>query len=182
VAYRSWSVLTPIALARRREDLFHGVRQRFPRWGEPGPSDSTFARVMVTAVQLRLAEAGLEAPFVPEVDWLLPSCDLGHGGPSWLASIETIVESWLAAGDDESARRALDRIALHLETRLASAVQALLRARLEGAEEARRALALLGENGPWWRVKAIRLLEKSGEADAEQVALADELEARLGIR
>ena len=31
-------------------------------------------------------------------------------------------------------------------------------------------------------MKAIRLLEKSGEADAEQVALADELEARLGIR
>jgi hypothetical protein len=92
------------------------------------------------------------------------------------------VESWLAAGDDESARRALDRIALHLETRLASAVEALLRARLEGAEEARRALALLGKNGPWWRVKAVRLLEKSGEADAEQVALADELEARLGIR
>ncbi len=182
VAYRSWSVLTPIALARRREDLFPEVRQRFPRWGEPGPSDSTFARVMVTAVQLRLAEAGLDAPFVPEVDWLLPSFDLGHGGPSWLASIETIVESWLAAGDDESARRALDRIALHLETQLARAVEALLRARLEGADHARCALALLGENGPWWRVKAIRLLEKSGEADAEQVALADELEARLGIR
>jgi hypothetical protein len=182
VVYRSWSVLTPIALAREREDLLRQARQRFPRWGEPGPSDSTFARVMVTAVQLRLAAAGLEPPFVPDVEWVLPSLDLGHGGPSWLAAIETIVESWLAAGDRESVRSALDRMVPSLETRLASAVHTFLRARLEGAEEARRALALLGSNGAWWRVKAIRLLEALGEADADQVAVAAELEAQLGIR
>jgi hypothetical protein len=69
-----------------------------------------------------------------------------------------------------------------LETRLSSAVHTLLRARLEGADEARRALALLGENGPWWRAKAIRLLEDLGEADPELVALADRLEQQLRIR
>ena len=135
---------------------------------------------MVTAVQLQLAQAGLEPQFVPEVEWVLPSFDLGHGGPSWLASIETVVESWLAAGDYEGARRALDRMQAGLETELASAVEALLRARLDG-EGARRVLDLLGENGPWWRAKAIRLLDAAGEADAGLVALADELEAQLGI-
>jgi class 3 adenylate cyclase/tetratricopeptide (TPR) repeat protein len=190
VVYRSWSVLTPIALARGRAELFRQARQRFPVWGEPGPSDSTFARVMVTAIQLRLAAAGLEPPFVPEVEWLLPSFDLGHGGPSWLASIETVVESWLAAGEHEGAARALDRMLPGLETRLACAVEALLRARLESvrkhpveaAEEARRALSLLGENGPWWRAKAIRQLENVGKADADLVAVAGELEGWLGIR
>jgi hypothetical protein len=141
---------------------------------------------MVTAVQLRRAEAALEPPFVPGAEWLLPSFDLGHGGPSWIAGVETIVDSWLAAGEFDVARQALDRMRSSLETlptsQLARAVEALLRARLEGAEEARRALALLGENGPWWRAKAIRLLEAAGEADATQVALADELEGRLGLR
>ena len=180
--YRSWFVLAPIAAARGREDLLRQARQRFPLWGELGPSDSPFARIMVTAIQLRLAAAGLEPLFVPEVDWLLPSLDLGHGGPSWLAAIETIAESWLAAGDRESLGRALDRMVPGLETRLSSAVHTLLRARLDGADEARRALALLGENGPWWRAKAIRLLEDLGEADPELVALADRLEQQLRIR
>jgi hypothetical protein len=188
--YRSWFVLSPIAHARGREDLFPHERRRFPVWGEQGPSDSPFARVMVTAVQLRLAAAGLEPAFLPEVEWLLPSLDLGHGGPSWLAAIETIVESWLAAGDYEGVGRALDRMLPGLETRLSSAVHTFVDARLavaqqrpdEGAEKARGALALLGENGPWWRAKAIHLLEAAGEADAGLVAVADELEAQLGIR
>jgi tetratricopeptide (TPR) repeat protein len=185
VVYRTWSVLTPIARARKREDLLRRAQQRFPRWGEPGPSDSTFARVMVTAVQLRLAAAGLDEPFVPDVEWLLPSFDLDHGGPSWLASLETVVESWLGAGDPGGAGRALDRMRASLErrppSRLTSAVGALLRARVEAApEEARRALALLGENAPWWRAKAIRVLEQMGDADAELIVLAGELETHLG--
>jgi len=187
VTYRSWFVLTPIAHARGRGDLLRRARQRFPRWGERGPSDSTFARIMVTAVQLRLAEAGLEPRFVPDVEWALPSFGLGHGGPSWLAAIETVVESWLA-GDGDGARRALDRMLGSLETQLACAVEALLRARLhivegrpvEGADAARRALTLLGDSGSLWRVKAIRLLEDVGEADSGLVAAADELEAHLG--
>ena len=187
VVYRSWFVLSPIAHATGRADLLERTLEHLPAWGEPLPSKSTFARVMVTAVQLRRAEAALEPPFVPEAEWLLPSFDLGHGGPSWIAGVETIVESWLAAGDLDAARQALDRMRVSLETlptsQLARAVEALLRARLESEPgEARRALALLGENGPWWRVKAIRLLEAAGEADGGHVALAGELEAQLGIR
>ena len=187
VVYRSWFVLSPIASATGRLDLLGSTLEHLPVWGAPQPSKSTFARVMVTAVQLRRAEAALEPRFVPDAGWLLPSFDLGHGGPSWIAGVETIVESWLAAGDHDAARQALDRMRVSLETlptsQLARAVEALLRARLESEhEEARRALSLLRENGPWWRAKAIRLLEVLGEADGGQAELADELEAGLGIR
>jgi class 3 adenylate cyclase len=192
VVYRSWFVLLPIAHARGLEDLLRRARHAFPVWGEPGPSDSPFARIVVTAAQLRLAAVGLEPPFVPEVEWALPSFDLDHGGPSWLSGIETVVEAWLAAGEHDGAERALDRMRARLElsptTRLASAIEALLRARLrseqrrprDAAAGARRTLDLLGEGGPWWRAKAIRVLETAGAADERLSALAESLESALG--
>jgi hypothetical protein len=173
--------------------LLDRARRTFPVWGEPGPSDSTFARIVVTAAQVRLAAVGLEPAFVPEVEWALPSFDLDHGGPSWLAGIETVVEAWLAAGEHHGAEQALDRMRARLElsptTRLAVAVEALLRARLRSAQhrpqdasaEARRTLGLLGEGGPWWRAKAIRVLEDAGAADEVLPALAASLEAALGL-
>jgi class 3 adenylate cyclase len=193
VVYRSWFVLLPIARERGLEELLHRARPTFPGWGEPGPSDSTFARIVVTAAQLHLAAAGLEAPFVPGVEWALPSFELDHGGPSWLAGIETVVEAWLAAGELDGAEQALDRMRDRLElsptTRLASAVEALLRSRLrseqrrsgDAAAGARRALDLLGDGGPWWRAKAIRVLEKNGAADEDLSAVAASLESGLGI-
>jgi hypothetical protein len=193
LVYRDWFVLLPIALARGREDLLRRARPAFPAWGEPGLSDSAFARIAVTAAQLRLGAAGLEPPFVPEVEWALPSFDLDHGGPSWLAGIETVVEAWLAAWELDGAEAALERMRARLElsptTRLASAVEALLRARLRSAQrrpedaaaEASRALDLLGEGGPWWRAKAIRVLEEAGAADDRLSAVAASLESGLGI-
>jgi tetratricopeptide (TPR) repeat protein len=193
VVYRDWFVLLPMAHARGLEDLLRRARLSFPAFGEPGPSDSAFARVAVTAAQLRLAASGLEPPFVPDVEWALPSFDLDHGGPSWLAATETVVESWLAAGEIDGAETALDRMRTRLElsptTRLASAVEALLRARLhrvqgrsgEAAAEARRTLDLLGEGGPWWRAKAIRTLDDVGAADDRLLAVAASLESQLGI-
>ena len=193
VVYRNWFVLLPIAQARRREDLFRRARQHFPTWSEAGPSDSTFARIVVTAAQLRLAAAGLEPPFVPEVEWALPSFDLDHGGPSWLAAVETVVEAWLAAGEHDGAEKALDRMRARLDlsptTRLASAVEALLRARLRSAQrrredaasDARGALDLLGEGGPWWRAKAIRVLHEAGGAEEALISRAARLESQLGI-
>jgi hypothetical protein len=183
----------PIAHARGLDDLLRRARPAFPVWGEPGPSDSTFARIVVTAAQLRLAAAGLEPAFVPEVEWAVPSFDLDHGGPSWLAGIETVVEAWIAAGEHDGAEEALDRMRSRLElsptTRLASAVEALLRARLRSAQrrprdaaaEARRTLDLLGEGAPWWRAKAIRVLEDAGAADDRLRALAASLESGLGV-
>jgi class 3 adenylate cyclase/tetratricopeptide (TPR) repeat protein len=194
LVYRNWFVLLPIAAARGSEDLLWRARPAFPAWGERGPSDSTYARIVVTAAQLRLAASGLDRPFVPEVEWTLPSFELVHAGPSWLAGLETIVEAWLAAGEREGAAEALGRMRASLEarptSRLTAAVEALLCGRLaleqgdtvEGVAQARRSLGLLGCGAPWWRAKAIRLLEAVGEADATLVAVAEGLEARLRIR
>src|SRR5207253_374576 len=72
--------------------------------------DSYYARIVVTATHLHLAAAGLEPPVVPRVEERLPSFDLDHAGPSWLAAIEIVVGSWLDAGDYEGAGLALDRM------------------------------------------------------------------------
>lgn len=192
VVVRSWFVLLPIAQARGREDLVRSARSRFGPLGT-GPSDSSYARIMVSAVLLRFADFGLEPSFVPELEWALPSFGLDHGGPSWLAAVETVVEAWLTAGAHDAAERALDRMRARIELspsgRLAPAIEALLRARLrcaqhrpeDAAAEARRSLDLLEERAPWWRGKAIRVLEASGGADERLLEVASALESRLGL-
>ena len=50
------------------------------------------------------------------------------------------------------------------------------------ASEAERALAALGPNAaPWWRAKAIRVLEQAGAASAARSADARAIEERLGL-
>src|SRR5205823_4979896 len=106
-----------------------------------------------------------------------------------LAAIEIVVGSWLDAGDYEGAGLALDRMRARLGVReatgLARGVEALLRARLLLAREdvggatveANRAVAAL--RAPWWRAKAIRLLEQAGAASPSVVEEAERIEARL---
>ena len=84
--------------ARDSEDLLRRARPTFPAWGEPGPSDSTYARIVVTAAQLRFAPAGsigirARGRVGAAVVRARPR------GPSWLTGSTTIVEAWLAAGD-----------------------------------------------------------------------------------
>ncbi|MGZ4418258.1 MAG: ATP-binding protein, partial [Gaiellaceae bacterium] len=190
VVVRSWFVLLPIASAQERGDL---IQQAFPRFEsrrgrEP---DSYYARIVSTAVHLHFAAAGLIPPFVPEVAERLPSFDLDHSGPSWLAGVETVVGAWLHAGDHDGTQQALDRMSARLEvgraTGLARGVEALLRARLllgrdeaeNAAAQANGALAVI--RAPWWRSKAIRVLEQAGAAEPAQLKEARSIEAHLGI-
>ena len=180
---RTWFVLLPVARARGREDLIGEASQLFAQrlGNEP---DSHYARVIATAAHLHFAASGLEPAFVPDVESRLPSFDLEHDGPSWLAAVETLIETWLEAGELAGAEQALDRMRASLDSgvpsRLSRATEALLRAKLllvrgeaDGAgAEAKRALELLGEGGaPWWRAKAIRALALAGAASP---ALSDE--------
>ena len=116
-----------------------------------------------------------------------------HGGPSWLAAVETIACAWLEEGDCAGARQALDAMRGSLErgssSRLARATEAILRSWLLAAtgEEGTRAsaeaaLAVLGDRAPWWRGKAIRALETAGGAAPALVREAEEIERHLGIR
>jgi hypothetical protein len=181
VAVRTWFALRPVAQARRRRDL---IERAFPLFEQlRGSSDSPYARVVVAAMDLAFAEAGLLPAFVPELEPRLPSFDLAYGGPSWLAAVEAVVGSWLDAGDLGAARAAVDRLVAAGEgrnlPRLALASQALLRARLlraegNGAAAAAEAERALETGAPWWRARALRALGATAEAAAIERSLGIE--------
>jgi hypothetical protein len=166
---RSWFVLLPIARELVRDDLTRRAFATFEarRGREP---DSPYARVVATAAHLHFAAAGLEPPFVPDVDERLASFALDHAGPSWLAAIGALVDTWTDAGELDGALRALDVMRLRLErgapSVLARAVESVLRARVHAArgdrsaavQEAERALTLLPRQDSWWAERARRVL------------------------
>jgi hypothetical protein len=190
VVVRTWFALLPIAVARDRRDLVARAFANFDarRGREP---DSPYARVVATAAHLRFAAAGLETFPLPDLESRLPSFRLAHGGPSWLTSVETLVDAWLAAGRDGDAERALDEMRRRLErmqpTRLAQGTEANLRARLAAsrrdvdgaAREARRALALT--QAPWWRHRALATLVAVTAATPADREEAGAIASRLGI-
>ncbi len=188
VAVRSWFALRPIVLARGRTDLIERALGLFEE--VRGTSDSPYARVIVTAMDLAFAQVGLVPAFVPELEPRLASFDLGYDGPSWIAAVEAVVDSWLDAGELADARTALDRVRASTEgrsmSRLAVASQALLGSRLLLAEgdpvaataEAQRALET---RSPWWQARALRALAAAGPVPDEVLAEATELERSLGI-
>ena len=188
IAVRAWFALRPIAQARRRTDL---VERAFPVFeGIRGSSDSPYARVIVAAMDLAFAEAGLLPSFVPELEPRLASFDLGYGDPSWLAAVEAVVESWLAAGALADARTALDRLRRSSDGRLLSQLalssHALLWSRLLLAEGDAAAAAAAAERAratraPWWRSRALRALAAAGAATPEALAEAATLEQSLRI-
>jgi class 3 adenylate cyclase/tetratricopeptide (TPR) repeat protein len=192
VVVRSWFVLLPIGRARGDDALARQANARFAARKGREP-DSRYARVITASAHLHLAAAGLEPRFVPGVDDRLPSFELGHGGPSWLAATGNVVDAWLAAGELAGVERALDRmqasLARNRPSRLAVGTHALLHARLLlaggeerlAAEEARRALTALPPRAPWWRAQAVRVLEQAGAADEELAAEAAQIERELGI-
>ncbi|HEY8107902.1 MAG TPA: adenylate/guanylate cyclase domain-containing protein [Gaiellaceae bacterium] len=188
LAVRTWFALRPIAQARRRADL---IERAFPLFERiRGSSQSPYAQVIVGAMELAFAEAGLQPAFIPELEPRLASFDLGYGDPSWIAAVEAVVGSWLDAGALAEARTALDRLRAAAEGRnlskLALASRALLRSRLllcegDAAEAAVEAERALQTRAPWWRSRALRALAAAGAAGDEALAEAAALERSLGI-
>ncbi|HET7129195.1 MAG TPA: adenylate/guanylate cyclase domain-containing protein [Gaiellaceae bacterium] len=185
---RSWFALRPIAVARGSANLLEQAYPRFAARAGVEP-DSYFARIVTTAMHLAFADAGLEPAFLPDVELRLPCFDMDHRAPSWLASVEAVVEAWLAAGELDGVDAALERMRASLArsrpTGLAVATEALLRARLlahrgSRAEAIAAAQAARDVRAPWWRAKASRLL---GEVGGDEAALreAQLLERKLGM-
>jgi class 3 adenylate cyclase len=187
IAVRTWFALRPIVRARRRADL---IERAFPVFEEiRGSTQSPYARVIVTAMDLAFAEAGLVPPFTPELEPRLASFELGYGEPSWIAALEAVVGSWIDAGALADAQIALDRLAASegkSVSKLALASQALMRSWLllakgetdAAAAEAERALVT---EAPWWRSRALRALEAADAATRETLAEAVALERSLGL-
>ena len=142
-------------------------------------------------MDLAFAEAGLLPPFVPELEPRLASFDLGYGDPSWLAALEAIVDSWLAAGALADARTALERLRASSEGKhRVEAGACLARAHVvaaaarRGRRDGRRRRGASGRSdteAPWWRSQALRALAAAGAAPAEALAEAAALERSLGI-
>jgi hypothetical protein len=184
---RTWSAVLPIAAARGDEALldegYVWLTQRFREPENPSP----YALIMMAARHLEIASRGLREPFVPDVEERLESFELRYSTPSWLAALEAVLDSWLAAGQLDGARRALDRLEPSTtkadRTTLGRSAYFLLRGKLlaaSGADasgEAQRALAGFRESGaPWWAAKSLRML-----GTTEALAEAAEIERALGI-
>ena len=188
IAVRTWFALRPIAQARGRTDL---IERAFPVFdGIRGASKSPYARVIVGAMELAFAEAGLRPAFVPELEPRLASFDLGYGDPSWLAALEAMIESWLGAGAVADARTALERLRASVEGKYVSKLalsshglmwSSLLLAEGDATASAAEAKRALGTDAPWWRSRALRALAAAGAASPEELAEADALERSLGI-
>jgi hypothetical protein len=188
VAVRTWFALRPIAQARRRSDL---IERAFPLFEEMrSTTQSPYARLMVGAMDLAFADAGLLPVFVPEPEALGASFELVYGDPSWLAAVEAIIGALLAAGMLAEVRVALDRrraaIAGKSPSSLVLASHGLLRSQLllaEGdpAAAAAEAALALATRAPWWRARAVRALAAAGAATPEALAEALALERSLGI-
>jgi hypothetical protein len=81
------------------------------------------------------------------------------------------------------------RLAAGPSTVLSRSTEAILRSRLALARAdvetamaaAEEALAETAGRAPWWRAKAIRVLERAGAANAHLVDEARSIERRLGI-
>ena len=173
VVVRSWFVLLPLARSRGRHDLLARAYPRFAARKGREP-DSPYARIITTAAHLNFAAIGLEPPRVPDVDERLASFEGPHGGPSWLAAVRTVVEAWVAADELDAAEAALARMAASTgSTTLAYATAATLRStvllargdRTAASAEAERALVLLGDRAPWWRLHALDALASAGGGD-----------------
>ena len=117
VVVRSWFVLLPIARAQGRRDL---IEQAFPRFEQRArlkhEADSYYARIAATATHLHFAALGLEPGFVPDIAERLPCFDMDHGGPSWVAGLETVGDAWLRAGELEAVEEALARMRMSLSS------------------------------------------------------------------
>jgi class 3 adenylate cyclase len=194
VVVRTWHVLGAIAAARRERALLTRIADWYDaRHEEYQRIDSLYSRITGAANRLRCARCGVRPPYLPEVEPRLPAFELGYTDPSWLASVEEVVEGWLAAGERDGAaeavarlRRVDDRVS---SAALARAVTDLLAARVaesggvtndEQKRCARAALETFATIGAlWWEAKALRLLARAGAADAD-TRRAEAIEASLG--
>jgi hypothetical protein len=117
-------------------------------------------------------------------------------GPSWTAALDRILVAWIEAGELDGADRALDNMAAVIKraaapTSLGVGTYHLMRARVAAARgnqasavtSATEALARFAmSDAPWWKAKAIRVLERVGAANRELVTEVERIERLLGAR
>ena len=191
-AVRTWFVATAIADAIADDDLLARAAAWFDSHRGLFPS-SPYSVVMHAGVELRLAARGLAQPPDLDRERVLPGFALADTSPSWLCSIERMVEALLDRGDAATAAEAVESFCtldVGVVVPLTDASRALVRgwvARSAGrADEAgtlfAEALAAARDQpAPWWVARAVRGLESTGKATETEVAEAAAIESRLGV-
>ncbi len=192
---RTWHVLIPIAAVRGDRAILERAAQWYRSLeGKFEFPDSPYSRVIRAAQDVELAAAGLWEIYVPDVQPRLVSFAMDPGGPSWSAALDRVFRCWIDAGDIDGAQQALAAMTQALSTvssvsSLGMGTYQLLRGRLAAARGEQGEAILAGRaaldhfrfsDAPWWMAKAIRLLERSGSADADLVAEVEQIEHRLG--
>jgi tetratricopeptide (TPR) repeat protein len=183
VVVRSWFALLPIARAQGGADL---IRQALPALRRAGAAEARGRLV------LRADRRHRDAPALRRARARARIRPRRRGEAALLRHGPLRPE--LAGGNRGRGRQqALDRMRARLDagpsTALSRATEAILRGRLllargrmePAAEAAEQALAEAVDRAPWWRAKAIRVLEQAGEADATLLQEAAAIEARLGF-
>jgi hypothetical protein len=194
VAVRCIHIAVPMAAAR--DDRL--VLERAASWysaleGRFEFPDSPYARVIRPAQDLELADAGLWPAYVPSVDSCLAGFASDPSGPSWCAALDRVTRSWIDSGEVEGAALAVDGMeSAARSTRvseLGHGTYRLLRGRIalgngHKSEAAKHAGAALDHfrlsDAPWWKAKAIRLLERAGAADHPLITEVEQIERALG--
>jgi len=192
-AARTWSVLAPMALARGRRDVLERAAAWFDRYRGIFPP-SPYAKLMVGAMDLRFAAAGVRPPDESAGAGAAAAWDEWQGGGSVWDAAETLAEGWIARGELDDVRALLAAMARWhdhpLTGDLGRGTHALIEALLHLAEwrvepaasTARRAAEAFRRcSAPWWLAKAIRVLEATGAATPELAAEAAEIERSLAI-
>ncbi|CAN5839151.1 hypothetical protein BH24CHL6_BH24CHL6_07670 [soil metagenome] len=195
VVVRTWHALLPIAEARGEQDLITRAAAWYAEREGTFP-DSPYARIVEAAAELHLMHAGLKPMRMPSVEDRLTSFDAAPEGPSWVAALETVVESWLAGGALAGAADAVGRLekAVLLEpatSKLGRGTVLYLRARLNASQRmpaadveapARAALNVFaGIGARWWEAKGLGLLIALGRGSADESVRLRGIEDSLGV-
>jgi tetratricopeptide (TPR) repeat protein len=176
LGFRTWILLLPIAAARGDGSL----AERYERWwagaqDHSPPSPSPYSRMLRAAIAIWLAEATAKPPPVPSAE--LVDAVVAFSNPHFLAAVETVVGSWIAAGLTELASAVAaasgQNAAPPDATPLMRVSAALQRGMLGEQDQAAIAAKSAADFGaPWWELRARLVL---GEPTAD-------LKAGLGIR
>ena len=187
VVIRTMSALTPIASARGDRETLELAADWFERWRSTFPG-SPYGTVLHLAIDLRVEAAGLGVVSAFDEGRLGEGLGLLDDSPSWLAAVEQIVSSRVAAGDAAGARWAFDRYGRTLEVDMLPrwhASVALCRAWVlaaegrvdEGRGAAREAADLAElERLPWWLLRALE-----AEGDPASLERRRSLALSLGL-
>ena len=194
VAVRCIHVAVPIAAARgdlkvlkRAADWYGALEGHFEF------PDSPYARVIRPAQDLDLADAGFWPSYTPVADSCIAGFAEDPSGPSWFSALDRLVRSWTEAGELSGASKALDALDSHAlkptVSSLGRGTYHLMRARVAASRgdhatavtSATEALASFRiSDAPWWKAKAICVLERAGAADQQLLGEVEQIEKHLG--